>query len=96
MIAGTASIFRRCLSGLFYVLYATSLIGKVYKDVCPQSRPDCVKLTEEPQTAHVPYALPTTDRYLVLVRSKKQITELDMIPEHHVSFHAAMADVSFD
>lgn len=44
--------------------------------------------------ADIPYALPTADRYLVLVRSKQQIQELDKIPEHHVSFHSAMTDVS--
>ena len=48
------------------------------------------------QVASAPYAVPTADRYLVLVRSKQQIQELDRIPEQHVSFHTAMSDVSFE
>lgn len=95
MIAGIASVLGKCIGSLLYILYATSLIGKVYKTVWPNFKSNSYCLFAKiPQAAHVPFALPTADRYLVLVRSKQQIEELDRINEHHVSFHTAMADVS--
>lgn len=97
MIAGIASILGKCMGSLLYVLHATSLIGKVYKKVRPTSKSNSYCLFAKlSQAAHVPFALPTADRYLVLVRSKQQIDELDRINEHHVSFHTAMADVSLN
>ena len=70
-------------------------MDEVYKEVSSTLKStDSTNLAETPQTAHVPYALPTEDRYLVLVRSKQQIEELDRISENHVSFHTAMTDVS--
>lgn len=97
MIAGIASVLGKCIGSLLYVLQATSLIGKVYKKVWPNSKSNSYcPFAKMSQAAHVPFALPTADRYLVLIRSKQQIDELDRINEHHVSFHTAMADVSLD
>ena len=70
-------------------------MDEVYKEVLSSVFPPNFGYSaQRPQATHVPYALPTEDRYLVLVRSKQQIEELDRIPEHHVSFHQAMTDVS--
>ena len=77
---------------------ATNLIGETYKEVWPtpvQSKPALFcGFAKKVQPVDVPYALPTPNHYVVLVRSKKEIEELDKIPEQHVSFHTAMSDVS--
>ncbi len=41
-----------------------------------------------------PFAIPSLREYHVLVASEKHIDELVRSPEHQLSFHAAMNDVS--
>ena len=39
MIAGIFSILGKCMSSLLYLLYATSLLEKAYKEVWPNLKP---------------------------------------------------------